>query len=62
MTPMRQTSSPTLITMVPLSDSRICIERQARDHNGGALITTFMTVVWNIIDRLPLIDLLVSLI
>ena len=52
MTPLRRPSSPTLITMIPLSDSRIRIAWQAPDHNGGAPITKY-AVQWDTEESFP---------
>ena len=46
MTPMRRPFSLALITMIPLSDSRIRIVWQAPDHNGGAPIAKYV-VQWD---------------
>ena len=46
MTPIRRPSSPTSVTMLPLSASRIRISWQAPEYNGGASITKYV-VQWD---------------
>ena len=46
MAPIRRPSSPTSVTMLPLSASRIRISWQAPEYNGGASITKYV-VQWD---------------